>query len=38
VPIKDLYETLEAYADLGYIVDTRLHHFAFGLKMADKVL
>ena len=33
----DLYDTLRAYQDLGYIVDTRLHHFAYGLKAANQL-
>lgn len=38
VPIKDLFDTLEAYAELGYIVDTRLHHFALELKLASALV
>merc|ERR1712093_51297 len=34
VYIKDLYNTLREYQKLGYMVDTRLHHLAYGLKAA----
>merc|ERR1712093_774842 len=34
VYIKDLYDTLREYQKLGYMVDTRLHHLAYGLKAA----
>ena len=32
----DLHDTLEAYQELGYMIDTRLHHFAYGLKVAHQ--
>lgn len=32
-----LYDTLVEYQKLGYILDTRLHHFAYGLKVAKQL-
>ncbi|KAK9899673.1 hypothetical protein P389DRAFT_2629 [Cystobasidium minutum MCA 4210] len=37
VPLSTLYETLVEYQKLGYKLDTRLHHFAYGLKLAKQL-
>ncbi|GAA5956404.1 hypothetical protein JCM3765_005652 [Sporobolomyces pararoseus] len=36
-PVKDLYQHLEAYEKLGYIIDARLHHYAAGIELAKRV-
>ncbi|KAM0793326.1 hypothetical protein ACM66B_000783 [Microbotryomycetes sp. NB124-2] len=37
-PLADLYAHLQAYEELGYQVDARLHHFAAGIKVAQEML
>lgn len=32
-----LYETLVEYQQLGYVLDTRVHRFAYGLKLAKQL-
>jgi len=32
-----LYESLLDYQKLGYVLDTRLHRFAYGLKLAKQL-
>ncbi|KAH8917095.1 hypothetical protein BT69DRAFT_1249214 [Atractiella rhizophila] len=38
VPLNQLYEVLQGYEKLGYVVDARLSHFAWGLEVGKKYL
>ncbi|GAA5859736.1 hypothetical protein JCM1840_006431 [Sporobolomyces johnsonii] len=35
-PVAELYAHLEAYEQLGYVVDARLHHWAAGIELAKR--
>jgi ADP-ribose pyrophosphatase len=36
-PLKELYQHLQAYEKLGYVIDARLHHYAAGIEVAKRV-
>ena len=36
-PLKDLYRHLQAYEELGYVVDIYAHHFAAGIEIAKRI-
>ncbi|CDR39286.1 RHTO0S04e03554g2_1 [Rhodotorula toruloides] len=37
VPVAELYSHLQAFEELGYTVDARLHHYAAGIEAAKKL-